>query len=184
MGIQVSRGSGKKGASGSAGCGCFLLVFVLIAWGISALIFPKLPGYDETMEQGEAVPGKVIRVETVENVTINDRHPRRVIFGYGDGQEGSMMLAMDETAMEGQELSIRVMGDQAYPEGLDPFKRPSWLNPLLVAGIIVASLFLLFGILRLLVIGGVLFAAGRSIMKKNDPSPPPPPPPAPPAPPA
>lgn len=184
MGIQVSSGSGKKGASGSAGCGCFLLVVVLVAWGISALIFPKLPGYDKTMEQGEVIPGKVLRVETIENITINDRHPRDVHFEYGDQQEGSMRLAMDEKATQGQSLNVRVLGDQAYPEGLRPFRKPKWLNLLLTGGVVVASLFLVFGLLRLLVIGGVLFAAGRSMMKKDEAPPPPPPPPAPPGPPA
>jgi hypothetical protein len=162
------------------GCGCFLWVLVAAAWGIIALIFPKLPGYDEAMERGDVVPGKVLRVETVDNVTINDKHPRRVIYSYGDGQEGSMTMALDESASEGQALKVRVMGEQAYPEDIRPLAKPSWLKFVLIGGALLGTLFIALGVIRLLIIGGVLFTAGRSLGKGNQaPPPPPPPPPAP-----
>lgn len=65
---------------GSMGCGCFLWLAVLVGWGFCFLIFPKLPGYDDAMKRGEQVPGKVLRVETVDNVKINGKHPRRVVY--------------------------------------------------------------------------------------------------------
>ncbi|NNM30476.1 MAG: hypothetical protein HKO57_13220, partial [Akkermansiaceae bacterium] len=83
----------NTGSIGSAGCGCFLWIGVFVCWGFLMVIFPKLPDYEETMAQGRVVPGKVLRIETVENVTINDRHPRRVVFRYGEEQEGYMTLA-------------------------------------------------------------------------------------------
>jgi hypothetical protein len=156
-----------------------------MVWGICALILPKLPDFKETLEQGKVVDGVVVSVAPVENITINERHPRRVSFRYGDGQEGSMILAMSQNATEGQAVKVRVLGEHAYPEDLKPLAKPWWLNLVLIAAAAFATLFLGFGVLRLLLVGGALFAGGRALMKKNQESKspgnsPPPPPPIPP----
>ena len=100
-------------SKGSAGCGCFLLIIAIAAWGFSLAIFPKLPDYDKAMEEGTLVPGKVLRVEKIENIKINGKRPRKVIFSYGDGQEGSMMMGMKASAKKGQEIQVRVLGARA-----------------------------------------------------------------------
>ena len=49
-----------------------------------------------------------------DNVTINDKHPRRVVFSYGDGQEGSMTMALDEPVVS---LTLKVNSiPSALPE--------------------------------------------------------------------
>lgn len=180
MGFQENRGS-----KGSAGCGCFLLIFAAVGWGICLLMFPKMPDYDKTMERGTQVPGKVLRLETVENVEINGKNPRNVIYRYGDGKEGSMRIAMGETASQGQEIQVRVLGEHAYPEGIEPFMRPWWVTALLIGMAVLGSLSLIWGVVKLLLIGGVLATAGGALLKKKgNQAPPPPPPPPPPAPPA
>lgn len=183
MGIRIGRPQGRKRGSGSLGGGCALWIVVLAIWGICALIFPKLPGYDETLERGEQVSGEVVRVENVENMTINGRNPRRVFYRYGDGREASMIMALDQRAAAGEKLKVRLLGDQAYPEGIRPLAKPGWLNAVLILGAVFGTLLVVAGVLRLLVIGGVLFAAGRSMLKKDDSPPPedspPPPPPGP-----
>lgn len=173
--IRVRKNNSKS--SGSLGCGCFLMIFVLFGWGFSILIFPKLPDYEETLERGDVVPGEVLRVETVENITINGRHPRRVVYRYGEGEgrEASLLLAMDQSAKSGQPLDVRVLGENAYPEGLRPFAKPKWLQWGLIGVSCFAGLLITTGILRLLLIGGVLIAVGRSLLKK-EPTPPSPPP--------
>ncbi|BCX47969.1 hypothetical protein HAHE_18770 [Haloferula helveola] len=170
---------GDRNSKGSLGCGCFLMLFVLAGWGFTFLIFPKIPDYDEAMRDGERVPGTVVRIETVENVTINNKHPRKVVYRYGEDQEGTMTMALDESAKEGQTVQVRVLGQYAYPEGIRPLAQPGWLKVVLIGGALLAVLFIGFGILRLLVIGGALFAAGRGLAKRQDPNQPPPPPPPP-----
>lgn len=165
----------KKGSLGSVGCGCFLWVFVLVGWGFTVLIFPKMPGYKEAMERGEVVDGKVLRIETVENVTLNERHPRRIIYSYGE-EEGAMTMAMSESAKDGQAIKVRVLDGQAYPEGIRPLASPSWLKFVFIGGIVLGAIMIGVGILKLLIIGGVLFAAGRELMKKKSTPPPLPPP--------
>ncbi len=167
-------GNGKKSSKGSLGGGCFLLVFVGIAWGICAMIFPKLPDYDKVMKEGEVTTGEVVRVETVSNVKINGKSPRRVHFSYGGGEKNSMTLAMGENTSKGKKINVRVLGDNAYPEGLRPLAQPRWLKFAFIGGIIFASILLVSGIIRLLLIGGVLFATGHALLKdKNSEKPPP-----------
>lgn len=187
MGIRRRSGSKKK-SSGPLGGGCALWLAAIVGWAISAAIFPKLPDYEKTLEKGELQEGTVLRVENVENISINDRHPKRVHFEYGDDRQGSMILAMKERASKGQEIKVRVLGDQAYPVGLDPLAKPGWVNLALLAALVIGSLLLVFGILRLAVIGGALFAGGRALLKQhgssgNSSGPPPPPGPFPPPPP-
>jgi hypothetical protein len=165
----------KKGSLGSVGCGFFLWVIVLAAWGITALIFPKMPGYKEAMERGDVVDGKVLRIETVENVRINERHPRRVIYRYGE-EQGEMTMAMSESAKDGQAIKVRVLDGQAYPEDIRPLASPSWLKFVFIGGIVLGAIMIGLGILKLLIIGGVLFAAGRELMKKKSTPPSRPPP--------
>ena len=165
----------KKGSQGSIGCGCFLWVLVLVTWGITSLIFPKMPGYKEAMERGQVVDGEVLRIETVENVTINERHPRRVIYRYGE-EEGTMTMALSETAKSGQAIKVRVLDGQAYPEDIRPLASPSWLKFVFIGVIALGALMIGLGILKLLIIGGVLFAAGRELLKKKNTPPSLPPP--------
>lgn len=168
---------GNTSDKGSAGCGCLLLVMALFGWGFCFLIFPKMPGYDAAMEDGDTVPGKVVRIETVENVTINDEHPKRVVFSYGEDKEGSMMMAMKESASEGQSVQIKVLGENAYPQDIEPFAKPSWLNYLLIGATALGLLFLVWGVLRLLLIGGILISAAKKAKDQGGGEPPPPPPP-------
>lgn len=154
-------------------------IVVAVIWGICALIFPKLPSYDETMASGEVVAGKVLRVETVENITINDKHPKRVVYQYGEETEASMLMALSQSAKKGQALKIRVLDGQAYPEGIRPLAKPKWLKFVLIGGVILGCILMGLGILRLLIIGGVLFAAGKALTKQDTPPPPPPPAPGP-----
>jgi hypothetical protein len=55
----------KNLSAGPLGGGCLLWLVALAIWGISALIFPKLPGYDDTLANGERVQGQVVRVAAV-----------------------------------------------------------------------------------------------------------------------
>ncbi len=89
-----------------------------------------------------------------------------------------MTMALDESATLGQAIQIRVLDGNAYPEGIRPLVRPAWLKYALIGGAVLGSIMIGLGILRLLLIGGVLFAAGRAATKQK--TPPPPPPPAPP----
>ena len=180
---------GSSGSKGSAGCGCFLLVGVLVVWGICYALFPKLPRYGEVMERGEPVSGEVTRVETIENVTLNGKKPQRVVYSYGDGKTGSMMMALGESASEGNSIEVRVLGDYAYPEGIDPLIRPRWLNYGLLFFAAVGLMSFVAGLLRLLLMGGALVVAGKLLTKgkgggSQTPPPPPPPPSSPPPPPA
>lgn len=155
----------NKKSSGSIGGGCFLFIFALAGWGICALIFPKLPDYSKVMEEGEIVPGEVIRVEKVDNVTINGGNPKKVFYSYGDGKEASMMLAMRESTSAGKKIEVRVLGENAYPVDLRPLAKPRWVNYAVIGLAIFATFLIAIGILRLLLVGGVLVAAGHALLK-------------------
>ena len=159
-----------------------LWLVVLAGWGFFYLVFPKVPGYEETMKHGEPVPGKIVRIEEVQNIKINSRHPRRVWFEYGDGKQGNMMIAMKAKVREDRQILVRVLGEQAYPEGIQPLTKPSWLKFVFGAGIVLGGLMIASGVFRLVLLGGLvgggLLAAKKVIDDKKQP--PPPPPPAPP----
>ena len=182
----IRVGSGQNSKSGPLAGGCSLWVIVLVVWGICAFALPKLPDYEKTLEQGKVVDGVVTSVTPVKNIRINKRHPNQVSFRYGDGQEDSLILAMDQNARKGQAVKVRVLGQHAYPEDLKPLAKPRWLNYALIGAAVFATLLLGFGILRLLLVGGALFAGGWALIKNlgdsrsHRNSPPPPPPPAPP----
>lgn len=165
------------------GCGCLLWIMVLLGWGMSLLIFPKLPNYEEAMIRGEIIEGEVLRTEVVENVTINDKNPVKVLFRYGE-EEGEMTMALGETAEAGQAIKVRVLNGHAYPEDIEALIQPGWLKTAFVSAFLFGSVLIGLGVLRLLVLGGVIFAAGRSILKKDHSPPPPPGPDVPPPPPS
>lgn len=176
--------SSSQGKSmGSLGGGIFLCIAVVFGWWISGVIFPKLPDYEETMEQGQVMKGEVLRTEPVDNVTINGRNPVKVFFRYGE-EEAEMTMALGERAKKGQALKVRVLNGHAYPEEIEALVRPGWLKYTFIAAFLLGGIMIGFGLLRLLVIGGVLFAAGRSMLKKDDSPPPPPGPDVPPPPPS
>ena len=159
-------GSNEGGGSkGTAGCGCFTLLFVLAAWGFCWIICPKLPDYKEVMKNGEVVDGKIIRITEVQNVTINEKHPREITYAYGEDQEATMRIAMRERVKSGADVRVRVLGDLAYPEDIRPFAMPGWLKVVLIVIALFGLGTMVWGILRLLVIGGVLFAAGREAFR-------------------
>lgn len=160
------RRRGRGGPLGTAIGGCALWFFALIFGGIFYLVFPKAPGYDDTMERGDIVPGEVVRVETMSNTRINGRNPQRVVFRFGDGREASMVMAMDQAAAEGQALQVRVLDDHAYPEGIRPLVMPLVVKLIPVGAALLGTLLLVFGIIRLLVLGGILFAAGRAVSSR------------------
>lgn len=182
LGNSKRNSSGKR-SSGPIGSGCALWIVAAVGFGITALVFPKLPDYKKTLEHGEVVEGKVLRVEEVDNITVNGRHPKRIVFSYGDGGEATLMLAMGERAKKDQPLKVRVLGDRAYPEGIDLFAKPRWLNLALFAAAGLGSVMVAFGVLRLAAIGGLLFAGAKALAKDRSETPPPPPP-SPPPPPA
>jgi len=164
----------NKNSKGSLGSGCFLIIFAAAFWGIGLLIYPKLPDYDEVMEKGQVVPGEVIKVETIKNVTINDKNPRKVHFRYGDGKKSSMTLAFGEKASPEKAIKVRVLGDLAYPEDLKPLTRPGWVKLLIIGLIVLGSLLFLGGFLRLLLMGGALVVAGHTFFKERRNKQPPP----------
>jgi hypothetical protein len=149
------------------GFGCMLIFVSVVAWFIALAIFPKLPDYDDTMSTGERIAGQVVSVEEATNIKVNGRHPKLVTYSYGDAGEATLMIAMDESAEVGSDIEVRVKGSQAYPEGLRPFRKPGWLQGVIIGAIILGTLLFLGGIIRLLIIGGSLFAIGHSLFRRK-----------------
>ena len=151
-----SRNSSHSRKSGPIGGGLSLIIIAIAGWFLCNLIFPKLPDYKEAMSRGELVEGRITKVEEVSNITINKRHPKRVTYPYQEAKEGSMVLAMDQKASEGASVTLRVLGENAYPKDLKPLAKPSWLSTALIGAGILGLFLIVKGILRLLVIGGAL----------------------------
>lgn len=130
-----------------------MLIFAAALAFIMYVIQPSLPDYEKVMNEGERLPAKVTAVEPKRNIKVNEKSPNELFYSYeqGGNKTGQMIMAFDQYATIGQEIQVRVLNEQAYPEGITPFRLPNWLWAIPIGLGVLGLLSLIVGVIKVFI---------------------------------
>jgi len=154
--IDLLKRKSIQGASG-----IYLIVFSIFFAAVSISIerslvdrtLPK-PDYDRIRESGRTTNGKIISIDIVDNITVNEQHPAIIAYNYrADNREIQsryQIFSPDKIASMkvGDEVQVKYLGNESIIDGFEPYAFPFYIFPLAALAISIVG-----GVMLLRVIG-------------------------------